>query len=114
MGFDVVLYVVSLDDPQRLLARVSKRVREGGHNVPAERILGRYPRTMANLKTAMRLADLAFVYDAAEVERGAHLLVAMFGREKTTLLVAKPSSWVRTILTNNFSADALLQRNTLI
>jgi len=45
LGYQVVLYVVSLDDPQRLLARVSQRVREGGHNVPASRILGRYPRT---------------------------------------------------------------------
>ena len=77
MGFDVILYVVSVDDPQRLLARVSQRVREGGHNVPAQRILDRYPRTMANLKKAVRLADLAFVYESAEVERGAHLLVAM-------------------------------------
>ena len=95
MGFDVVLYVVSLDNPKRLLARVRQRVREGGHNVPAQRILERYPRTMANLKKAVRLADLVFVYDAAEVERGAHLLVAMCEREKTTLLVAEPPPWVQ-------------------
>ena len=98
MGFDVVLYVVSLDDPQRLLARVSQRVREGGHNVTAERILERYPRTMANLKKAVRLADLAFVYDAAEVEQGAHLLVAMCERERATLLVPEPPHWVKTLL----------------
>ena len=97
MGFDVVIYVVSLDDPKRLLARVRQRVREGGHNVPAQRILERYPRTMANLKKAVRLADLAFVYDAVEVEQGAHLLVAMCEREKTTLLVAEPPSWVQTL-----------------
>ena len=98
MGFDVVLYVVSLDDPQRLLARVNQRVREGGHNVPAQRILERYPRTMANLKKAVRLADLAFVYDAAEAEQGAHLLVAMCEKEKTTLLVAEPMLWVERLL----------------
>jgi predicted ABC-type ATPase len=109
MGFDVVLYVVSLDDPQRLLARVSQRVREGGHNVPAQRILERYPRTMANLKKAVRLADLAFVYDAAEVERGAHLLVAMCERERTTLLVAEPPSWVRTLLIDNILTGASKQ-----
>ena len=98
MGFDVVLYVVSLDDPQRLLARVSQRVREGGHNVPAQRILERYPRTMANLKKAVRLADLAFVYDAAEVEHGAHLLVAMCEKSKTTVLVEKPAPWAVALL----------------
>jgi predicted ABC-type ATPase len=98
MGFDVVLYVVSLDDPQRLLARVNQRVREGGHNVPASRILGRYPRTMTNLKKAVRLADLTLIYDAAEVEQGAHLLVAMCEKEQTTLLVTEPPRWVRTLL----------------
>ena len=98
LGFDVVLYVVSLDDPQRLLTRVRQRVREGGHDVSAQRILDRYPRTMANLKKAVRLVDLAFVYDAAEVEKGAHLLVAMCEREQTTLLVTEPTLWIRELL----------------
>jgi predicted ABC-type ATPase len=97
MGFDVILYVVSLDDPQRLLARVSQRVREGGHDVPAQRILDRYPRTMANLKKAVRLADLAFVYDAVEVEQGAHLLVALCEKEQINLL-AKAPMWVQSML----------------
>ena len=94
MGFEVILYVVSVDDPQRLLARVSQRVREGGHHVPADRILQRYPRTMANLKKAVRLADLAFVYDAAEAAQGAHLLVAMCEKTQTTRLVSKTPAWV--------------------
>ena len=98
MGSDVVLYVVSLDDPQRLLERVRQRVREGGHNVPAQRILDRYPRTMANLKIAVRSADLAFVYDAVEVNRGAHLLVAMCEKEQTSMLVNKPPAWVDLML----------------
>ena len=98
MGFEVILYVVSVDDPQRLLARVSQRVREGGHHVPADRILQRYPRTMANLKKAVRLADLAFVYDAAEAAQGAHLLVAMCEKTQTTRLVSKTPAWVALLL----------------
>jgi len=93
IGFNVVLHIVSVDDPQSLLARVSQRVREGGHNVPAQRILDRYPRTMANLKRAVRLADLAFVYDAAEAERGAHLLVAICEGDKTTWVEKKLPAW---------------------
>lgn len=100
MGFNVVLYIVSLDDPQRLLGRVSQRVREGGHNVPAQRILERYPRTMANLKNAVRLSDLAFIYDAVEVDRGAHLLVAMCEKDKTTLFVAELPDWASTMLSH--------------
>ena len=97
-GFDVVLYVVSVNDAQRLLARVLQRVREGGHNVPAQRILDRYPRTLANLKIAVRLADLAFIYDSPEVEQGAHLLVAMCEKQQTSLLVIRPPAWVNLML----------------
>jgi len=94
LGYQVVLYVVSLDDPQRLLARVSQRVREGGHNVPASRILERYPRTMAHLGQAVRSADLAFLYDAAEVKDGAHRLVALC---EVILLPAGASQCVRLV-----------------
>ena len=94
IGFQVVLHVVSVSDPQRLPERVMQRVREGGHNVPAQRILDRYPRTMANLKIAVRLADLAFIYDSPDVGQGAHLLVAMCEKEQTSLFVDKPPVWV--------------------
>lgn len=98
LGYHVVLYVVSVGNPQRLLARVRQRVEEGGHNVPAKRILERYPRSMANLKKAVRLADLAFVYDGANVEQGAHLLVAMCQKEQTTLLASKLPAWAAEML----------------
>jgi predicted ABC-type ATPase len=64
-GFVVSLYVLCLDDPQQLLQRVVQRVIEGGHSVPPERVLQRYPRTVANLKQATRIADVAFLYDTS-------------------------------------------------
>lgn len=98
LGYHVVLYVVAVDDPQRLLARVTQRVAEGGHAVPAERILQRYPRTMANLKLAVRLADMAFVYDAINVEHGAHTLVALCEKEQTAVLVDTLPAWAAVML----------------
>lgn len=94
----MVLYVVLLGNPQRLPARVSQRVREGGHNVPAARILERYPRTKTNLKKAARTADLAFVYNAAEVAQVAHVLVAICKKNKTTALVDVIPDWARAML----------------
>jgi predicted ABC-type ATPase len=61
-GFAVVLLVVCVDDPQMLLARVRQRVSEGGHDVPSQRILDRYPRTVQNLKRAVKMADLAMLF----------------------------------------------------
>lgn len=64
-GFSVVLLVVCVDEPRHLLSRVQQRVLEGGHSVPPERILARYPRTLANLAKAVALADLALLYDTS-------------------------------------------------
>jgi predicted ABC-type ATPase len=64
-GFAVVLLVVCVDDPEMLLARVAQRVQEGGHPVPPERILSRYPRTVRHLSVAVRRADLALLYDTS-------------------------------------------------
>jgi predicted ABC-type ATPase len=65
-GFNVVLLVVCVEDPQQLLDRVSQRVEEGGHFVPPERVLARYPRTVRHLSAAVRRADLALLYDTSQ------------------------------------------------
>ena len=83
---------------QRIVAENSQRVAEGGHHVPPDRILQRYPRTMANLKTAVRLADLTFVFDAVESEQGAHRLVALCELEQTTMVADNPPIWVTAML----------------
>lgn len=101
-GFVVALYVVALDDPQRLLGRVAQRVREGGHSVPPGKILARYPRTLAHLRQAVQLADVAYLYDAQEVRSasdGGPTLVAVCtdGRMNHQLSQALPP-WVRQLL----------------
>lgn len=97
-GYTVALHVVALDDPQRLLARVAQRVREGGHPVPAERILARYPRTMALLEQATRMADLAYLYDADDVEAGGPQLVAIRTPSGIVEPSGPPPAWARQML----------------
>ena len=97
-GFTVALDVVALDDPQRLLGRVAQRVREGGHPVPPERILARYPRTMALLAQAVRQADVAYLYDAAEVRAGGPQLVAVRSAGNSTPVVAPLPAWAQAML----------------
>jgi predicted ABC-type ATPase len=75
-GFEVALYIVCLDEPRRLLERVQQRVHEGGHDVPASKILARYPRTLENLRLAVRAVPLAMLFDGADVEAGGPHLVA--------------------------------------
>lgn len=100
-GFFVMLLVVCLDDPQRLLARVAGRVAEGGHAVPPDRILARYPRTLANLAVAVRLADLAILYDSQDVTPGTHTAVAICKREWTQEKVHPLPEWTQRVLTGS-------------
>jgi predicted ABC-type ATPase len=97
-GFFVLLLVVCMDDPQRLLKRVSQRVGEGGHDVPAERILARYPRTLGNLRKAVRLADAALLHDSETVLPGAHRLIAACEKQNTQVLYEPLPVWARQVL----------------
>ena len=97
-GYTVALYVVALDDPSRLLGRVAQRVREGGHAVPPERILARYPRTLENLTQAVHRANVSYLYDAAEVTGTGPQLVAVCTPHETTALVPHLPRWAQQLV----------------
>lgn len=100
-GFIVVLLVVCMDQPERLLARVRQRVSEGGHDVPDQRILDRYPRTLANLRQAVRQANMAMLYDNPG-ELGEHFTgpkrIAICRGENTRILHAPLPQWAQQVL----------------
>ncbi len=97
-GFVVALYVVALDDPARLVQRVATRIGEGGHPVPPERILARYPRSLALLQAAVSYADVAFLYDAVDIEHGGHQLAAIVMAGQPEPLLNPLPRWVRSML----------------
>jgi predicted ABC-type ATPase len=97
-GYVLALYVVALDDPQRLLERVKRRVREGGHDVPPERILARYPRTLANLAKAAGLATVAYLYESRELDEGGPYMVAMRNGENVTAFTEPLPRWAQQVL----------------
>ena len=73
-------------------------VREGGHPVPPERVLARYPRTMTNLAQAVRLADVAYLYDAIDEAESGPRLVAIRTPAATTALTDALPRWVQRML----------------
>lgn len=52
-GFDVTVYFVATRDPEINVNRVERRVDLGGHDVPKDRIIARYFRTMELLPEAI-------------------------------------------------------------
>lgn len=62
-GYKVYLYFVSTESPEINKYRVALRVKEGGHNVPPERIESRYYRSLRFLYEAAEIAYQAFFFD---------------------------------------------------
>ncbi len=101
LGYRVVLLVVSVNDPAQLPMRVAQRVQEGGHPVPPERVLSRYPRTMRNLAHAVAVADLALLYDTSGKGRqgvSPHRLVARSRAGKVQSVAQRLPAWVKTLI----------------
>ena len=99
-GFTVVLLVVCVNDPRQLLGRVAQRVAEGGHDVPTERILARYPRTLRHLQDAIPMADLALLYDTSGVGRqgiSGPKLVARWRQGMWHWQVSRPPAWAKKV-----------------
>lgn len=63
LGYTVSFYFCHLSSPQLNILRVKKRVEEGGHSVPEDRIVTRIPRTLKNVHVALRFADDFYLFD---------------------------------------------------
>jgi len=74
-GFRTYLYYVATDDPAINVARVKARVALGGHDVPEEKIITRYHRSLDLLLDAVRHTNRAYLFDNSR-EGGARLWVA--------------------------------------
>jgi len=69
MGYKNYLYFVSTEDVVINKNRVMIRVKEGGHDVPIEKIESRYDRSLKLLKEAVKYTYRTFIYDNSGTER---------------------------------------------
>jgi len=63
LGYEVILVYIHLDSSVLNEARVSQRIAEGGHSVPADRIHSRIPRTMKHIAKVLPLVSEARILD---------------------------------------------------
>ena len=91
-GYRTYLYFVATADPAINIARVAVRVAKGGHPVALDKIVERYHRSLALLRSALKLTDRAYIFDNSGAEP---MLVAeeMNGKEVTYKMAQVPS-WV--------------------
>ena len=62
-GYTVLLCFIGTSGPEISEERVAMRVSQGGHDVPSEKLVSRYPRILVNLRAALRTLPHAWVFD---------------------------------------------------
>lgn len=92
--YTVVLCFIGIRGTDVSETRVAMRVSQGGHDVPADKIVARYPRTMANLGRAIVVLPHVLVFDNDDLARPFRL-VAEFADGKATRAPGRPPSWLR-------------------
>ena len=63
LGYRIVSVFVSTASADINIERVKKRVSEGGHDVPEEKLRARYERSMKNLPALSAISDEIYIYD---------------------------------------------------
>lgn len=66
-GYIVIVMHISVDSPDLSVARVKGRVREGGHDVPEDKVRARYNRGQPLIREAVLCADRGMVYDNSKL-----------------------------------------------
>lgn len=68
-GYKTTLVYVGVDSPELSFERVRSRVQDGGHDVPVEALVRRYPDSLSKLPAAMSLSDRCYVLDNSSRRR---------------------------------------------
>jgi predicted ABC-type ATPase len=96
-GYTVALCFIGISRPQVCEQRVAMRVSQGGHDVPTEKLLARFPRILANLKAALRELPHVWIFDNDNLRRPFRL-VAVFADGQAVKLGKPVPKWLQPLL----------------
>ena len=96
-GYTVVLCFIGISGPSVSEERVAMRVSQGGHDVPAEKMIARFPRTLANLQAALRELPNALIFDNDDL-RTPFRQIAVFQNGQRVSLNPPIPGWLKPLL----------------
>lgn len=96
-GYTVLLCFIGISSPEVSNQRVAMRVSQGGHDVNPEKLVSRYPRILANLRTALRKIQHVWVFDNDDL-RTPYRIVATCEAGKVVRLHRPVPSWLSPLL----------------
>jgi predicted ABC-type ATPase len=96
-GYTVVMCFIGIAGSGRSEERVAMRVSQGGHDVPTDKLVTRFPRTMTNIRQAIRELQCVLVFDNDDLSIPFRLLaVVQHGRPK--FLARSIPDWLEPVL----------------
>jgi predicted ABC-type ATPase len=96
-GYTTILCFVGVSRPEVSKQRVAMRVVQGGHDVPGEKLITRFPRTLKNLQAAARELPHVQIFDNDDL-RTPFRRVAVFENGNLVELKAPVPMWLRPLL----------------
>jgi predicted ABC-type ATPase len=109
LGYKIAVYHVNVRSADVSIDRVQNRVSQGGHDVPEDRIRGRYERNKALIKEAVLIADRGQVFDNS-VKNQRPELALKFDRGQLTYASDRVPTWAKELYADQlkrFSASRL-------
>lgn len=95
-GYTVILCFIGISNPQVSEQRVAMRVSQGGHDVPSEKLLQRFPRVEANLQRALRILPHVWLFDNDDL-RHPYRLTAIYENGTPAKLQKPIPQWLAAI-----------------
>lgn len=96
-GYNVVFCFVWISSAEVSEQRVAMRVAQGGHDVPTDKIRDRFPRVLANLKSAIQRLPYVVIFDNDEI-KAPYRQVAVFENGNATYIESTLPPWLVSIL----------------
>lgn len=96
-GYTVILCFIGISGPATSEQRVAIRVSQGGHDVPTEKLQTRFPRTLTNLRSALRELPHVWVFDNDDL-RHPFRLVTVYANGQPVRSQKPIPQWLASVL----------------
>lgn len=97
-GFFIRVFFISTKHPSINASRITKRVMEGGHDVPITKIISRFAKSIENCEIIAKLVDRLYVYDNSVNNREAQILFRLTDGKLEKRYVESVPDWAENIL----------------
>ena len=96
-GYFIRIFFICTETPSINAARIAKRVMEGGHDVPIQKIISRYLKAITNATRVAAFADRAYFYDNSVDNQEARILFRTTDGKLVKQYSESMPEWAKTI-----------------